>query len=94
MAFENSSGGMYIKRESSILDVTKTASQNVCFVCGNVGHAEQYLLRVKPNPHDNSEPFFPFLETHEPPNSYKFNSKQDSVVSYRRLLEVLFDDNF
>lgn len=77
MALDNSSGGMYIKRE----DAAKSASPNICFVCGNVGHVEQYLLRANPNPHDNTEPFFPFLETHEPPNGYKFNSKPNTLVS-------------
>lgn len=74
MALDNTNG-MYIKRE-------ETGSPNICFVCGNVGHAEQYLLRANPNPHDSTEPFFPFLETHEPPNGYKFNSKQNSLVSF------------
>ncbi len=81
MALENNNGGMYIKRESNVVDISKPSSPNVCFVCGNVGHVEQYLLRSKPNPHNNSEPFFPFLETHEPPNGYRQTSKQDPVVS-------------
>lgn len=81
MALEDNSGGMYIKRESNVVEVPKSVSQNVCFVCGSVGHKEQYYLRIKPNPHNNSEPFFPFLETHEPPNGYKQNSKHDPVVS-------------
>lgn len=79
MALENSSGGMYIKRESNVVDVSQL--QNVCFVCGSAGHSEQFWLRIKPNPADSTEPFFPFLETHEPPNAYKHSSKQDPVVS-------------
>lgn len=84
MALDNGSGGMYIKRE----DAAKTASQNICFVCGNVGHTEQYLLRANSNPHDSTDPFFPFLETHEPPSGYKFNSKQNSFVSCILLSKV------
>lgn len=39
----------------------------VCFVCGSVGNFPLYSLRVKQNPARPSEPFFPFLEKHEPP---------------------------
>lgn len=43
---------------------------NVCFVCGNKGHPDQLLLNIKPNPQNASEPYFPFLESHEPPSGY------------------------
>lgn len=38
----------------------------VCFVCGHAGHCQEYGLRSTPtdNPH---QPYFPFLEAHEPP---------------------------
>lgn len=75
---------MYIQRESN---VDSSQTQNVCFVCGNTSHSEQFWLRIKPNPADNSEPFFPFLETHEPPNGYKQYSKQNPVV--RILIEFI-----
>lgn len=82
MALESSSGGMYIKREISTIEVSQSRSQNVCFVCGNVGHNEQYWLRGKPNPANNAEPYFPFLETHEPPVGYKQTVRQDSLVKF------------
>lgn len=81
MALESSSGGMYIKRESSMVEMTQTQPQNVCFVCGNVGHKEQYWLRSKPNACNTAEPYFPFLESHEPPVGYKQSVKQESVVN-------------
>jgi hypothetical protein len=49
----------------------------VCFVCGNVGHPDQYWLRVKPSSSPTggpSEAYFPFLESHEPPACYRFES--------------------
>lgn len=38
---------------------------SVCFVCG--GHGSYEALRVRANPERPSEPHFPFLERHEPP---------------------------
>ncbi|XP_025419743.1 uncharacterized protein LOC112690053 isoform X2 [Sipha flava] len=71
--------GMYLKQETS------NVVHNVCFVCGNSGHPEQYWLRVRPpstGPSDGS-PHFPFLEMHEPPQGYRqpLNAKQDSAVT-------------
>lgn len=40
----------------------------ICFVCGASGHFNTYPLRVRQNPERPSEPYFPFLENHEPPN--------------------------
>lgn len=40
---------------------------NTCFVCGNTGKFLLYSIRVRPNPARPSEPYFPFLENHEPP---------------------------
>lgn len=46
----------------------------LCFVCG-VQTREQYWLRGKPRPGGPpNEPFFPFLESHEPPNGYWGNN--------------------
>lgn len=39
----------------------------VCFVCGNVGKFLLYPVRIRLNPARLAEPYFPFLETHEPP---------------------------
>lgn len=42
--------------------------QSICYVCGaRVSHSIEYL-RCKPNPERPNEPYFPFLESHEPPN--------------------------
>lgn len=38
-----------------------------CFVCGNTGKFLLYSIRVRPNSARLSEPYFPFLENHEPP---------------------------
>lgn len=38
-----------------------------CFICGNIGKFQLYSIRVRPNPARPSEPYFPFLENHEPP---------------------------
>ncbi|XP_050433671.1 uncharacterized protein LOC126841315 isoform X2 [Adelges cooleyi] len=72
--------GIYMKQ-----DISNVATQNVCFVCGNSGHSEQYWLRIRPSstgPIDGT-PHFPFLEMHEPPQGYKlsFDSKQENMVT-------------
>ncbi|XP_044735666.1 uncharacterized protein LOC123297892 isoform X2 [Chrysoperla carnea] len=56
-------------RRLSTKSYTETP-ENVCFVCGNKGHSEQYLLAVKPSQTNVNEPYFPFLESHEPPSGY------------------------
>jgi hypothetical protein len=48
----------------------------VCFVCGNPGQAE-YPLRSKPR---DAEPYFPFLESHEPPAGSEGPSGSDGTV--------------
>jgi hypothetical protein len=53
-----------------------------CFVCGSSGASDSYQLRVKANCEKPSEPFFQFLETHEPPNGCKpIQPNQQSVKS-------------
>jgi hypothetical protein len=49
----------------------KGGSDDKCFVCGANGGADVYQLRTKPNCEKPSEPFFQFLETHEPPHGCK-----------------------
>lgn len=41
---------------------------SICFVCGNVGKFTLYSIRIRQNSARPSEPHFPFLENHEPPN--------------------------
>ncbi|XP_076238992.1 MAP7 domain-containing protein plexus isoform X2 [Calliopsis andreniformis] len=53
----------------------------VCFVCGTVGHGEQYWLRVKPSPGGAlNEPYFPFLESHEPPAGYRGEGARSGAI--------------
>ena len=82
---------MYIKKEPGSMEATfqpppvassagldgRQSPRTVCFVCGNVGHPEQYWLRVKPSSSPSggpSEAYFPFLESHEPPAGYRLDT--------------------
>ncbi|XP_014612893.1 PREDICTED: uncharacterized protein LOC106791622 [Polistes canadensis] len=56
-----------------------TGGTKICFVCGSIGHADQYWLRVKPSPGSN-EPYFPFLEAHEPPAGYCGEGSRSGAV--------------
>lgn len=67
---------MYIKREPGM----EEPSRNICFVCGNVGHPDHYVLRSKPS-NNSSEAYFPFLESHEPPVGYRQNRQESTVKS-------------
>ena len=62
-------------------------SPGVCFVCGSPNSAA-YLLNTKPT--HNSEPYFPFLENHDPPVGCKSPRTDSAVLScyvcYRFLL--------
>lgn len=75
----------FIKNETSDQsNVGKPTEKSIeiCFVCGNTGHPEHYWLRTKPNHKAPSDPYFPFLETHEPPTGYNTNplsGNQDKV---------------
>lgn len=41
----------------------------VCFACGGSGHTQEYSLRITPRA--PGEPYFPFLDSHEPPVNYR-----------------------
>lgn len=83
---------LYVKNEPGLEGQSLQHSQSnqlggddgsirICFVCGTLGHNEQYWLRVKPLPGGAAnEPFFPFLETHEPPSSYRGESARTGAV--------------
>ncbi|KAG5680528.1 hypothetical protein PVAND_010034 [Polypedilum vanderplanki] len=47
------------------------SSDDKCYVCGANGASDAYQLRARPNSEKPSEPFFQFLETHEPPTGCK-----------------------
>ena len=86
----------YIKKE---LQTSNTKTNPVskggniddkCFVCGSNGASDSYQLRTKPNCEKPSEPYFQFLETHEPPNGVKAlqpnqNSVKACVLCYKNL---------
>lgn len=60
------------------MDKKNDTSEEVCFVCGSVRHSNQYTLNVKPLGSRN-EPYFPFLETHEPPAKYNSSALSNQV---------------
>ncbi|XP_036333943.1 uncharacterized protein LOC118744756 isoform X3 [Rhagoletis pomonella] len=62
----------------------------LCYVCGGNGGCES--LRIRPNQECPTEPYFPFLERHEPPNGVpKVANSQTYVIAcmlcYRSLRE-------
>lgn len=64
--------------------------QELCFVCGNKGHNYSQWLNVKPIPSKPAEPYFPFLESHEPPHGYVHKSDvavQACYLCYTLLLQ-------
>lgn len=63
------------------IDLNSDGKPNICFVCGARGHFPTYPLRIKHNAERPSEPYFTFLETHEPPNGLPFSSNQQKVYA-------------
>lgn len=61
------------------IDLNSDGKPNICFVCGARGHFPTYPLRIKHNAERPSEPYFTFLESHEPPNGLPFSSNQQKV---------------
>lgn len=63
-------GAKQMPPSSSNTEDAGGGSNSKCFVCGSVGASDQFQLRMKPNVERPQEPYFPFLETHEPPTGY------------------------
>lgn len=66
-----SSKNKYINSKNKEKESTEHTQVPICFVCGHKGHSQQFPLRTQLTPGQNSEPFFPFLKSHEPPTNYK-----------------------
>nr|CAI5829011.1 unnamed protein product [Callosobruchus analis] len=66
-----------VKTETSDLSKYPSGAE-ICFVCSNHTHSLSYYLNTKPIPGKPKEPYFPFLESHEPPSGYV--SRSDNVV--------------
>lgn len=55
-------------------------NEQICYVCGSKNHNEELYLRIKPNPNNPSEPYFPFLESHETPPGYNNLNNGNGLV--------------
>lgn len=89
---------LYVKNEPGLEGQSLTNAQpnppddgaRICFVCGAVGHSEQHWLRVKLSPGGSpNEPYFPFLESHEPPSGYRGDGARSGVVKACNLCYIL-----
>lgn len=91
---------LYVKNDSGLEGQSLTNAQpnpledgggiRICFVCGAVGHSEQHWLRVKPSTGGSpNEPYFPFLESHEPPNGYRGDGVRSGAVKACNLCYIL-----
>lgn len=81
-----------VKREVQldVQSLKQDNAQELCFVCGNKGHNYSQWLNVKPIPNKPAEPYFPFLESHEPPLGYVHKSDvavQACYLCYTLLLQ-------
>lgn len=63
-----------------------------CFVCGNTGRFNLYSVRVRQNAAQPSDPYFPFLENHEPPNGLlPVTSSQSKVNACSLCQQILYE---
>lgn len=71
------------------MDKKNEATDEVCFVCGGLQHSNQYILNIKPST-STSEPYFPFLETHEPPRKYNgsLSNGQVSILKIKNFIKL------
>ncbi|XP_033226484.1 uncharacterized protein LOC117178991 isoform X2 [Belonocnema kinseyi] len=74
-------GQSYSTTQSNIMTTDDGGGPRICFVCGTLCHNEQYWLRVKQTPGAApNEPFFPFLESHEPPSGYRGEGSRAGAI--------------
>lgn len=64
---------------SSARNVDDNSLNFKCFVCGASGTLDIYNLRIKPSNEKPCEPYFQFLETHEPPTGCSLQPNQQTV---------------
>lgn len=60
-------------------EMPAVTSSSVCFVCGAKCPCRD-RLRARPNPDKPNEPFFQFLERHEPPDDYQYLQPNQQYV--------------
>lgn len=56
-----------LQTSAQTIDISED-KPNICFVCGACGIFDVYTLRVRQSADYPNEPYFTFLESHEPPN--------------------------
>lgn len=81
--------GIELNTGSVSLTTDDVGGPRICFVCGTLGHNEQYWLRVKPSAGSPSEPYFPFLESHEPPANYRGEGIRSGAIKVCSLCYAL-----
>lgn len=80
-----------LQTSAQTIDISED-KPNTCFVCGKCGNFDVYTLRVRQNVDRPNEPYFTFLESHEPPNGLRPVSPSQQKVNgcmlcYRLLYE-------
>lgn len=73
--------GQAAQAAQAAIDLNSDGKPNICFVCGARGHFPTYPLPIKHNAERPSEPYFTFLESHEPPNGLPFSPNQQRVYA-------------
>lgn len=94
-------GNIYVKNEPGLEEQSLANPQpnssaedgmggaKICFICGAVSRGDQHWLRAKQNPNAPNEPFYPFLESHEPPNGYRGEDIRNGAVKVCSLCHIL-----
>lgn len=72
----------FLQSKQIMMDTEDLIDVKVCFVCGSLRHSDQYLLNIKPRLDSANEPYFPFLEKHDPPTKYIVNTLEKQVGNW------------